>query len=107
MRIKELRTERELTQVEVATALGISRQVFANYEKEINYPDPYMLIKIADFFDVSIDYLVGRTNEFDIIESSSQIKVGIEQELLLYFRKLKTESKNRVIGYVYSLTEEQ
>ena len=62
MRIYELRRGKGVTQIEVAAALGISRQVFANYEKEINYPDPIMLIKIADYFNISVDYLLERTN---------------------------------------------
>jgi len=105
MRIYELRKGRGTTQIEVAAALGISRQVFANYEKEINYPDPIMLIKIADYFDVSIDYLVGRSDDFDIIRSDSCSLSDIEKELLISYRKLKNEDKNRVIGYVLALTE--
>ena len=66
MRIKELRIENDKTQTEIANILGISRQVFANYEKEINFPDPKMLIKLADYFDVSIDYLVGREDDFGV-----------------------------------------
>ena len=105
MRIYELRRGKGATQIEVAAALGISRQVFANYEKEINFPDPNMLIKIADYFDVSIDYLVGRSDEFDVVKVAPQFAVAIEDELLSLFRKLKMDDKNRVIGYACALTE--
>ena len=107
MRIYELRKGKGTTQIEIAAALGVSRQVFANYEKEINYPDPYMLIKIADYFEVSIDYLVGRSDEYDVVKSVPPFIVAIEDELLSLFRKLKTEDKNRVIGYACALTEKR
>ena len=104
MRIKELRIENNKTQSEVALSLGISRQVFANYEKEINYPDPKMLIKIADYFEVSIDYVVGRTNDFDVIQKDNDSSEReIEKELLSVFQKLDLNSKNKVIGYAFAL----
>ena len=103
MRIKELRTEKNMTQNEIATVLGISRQVFANYEKEINYPDPKMLVKLADFFDVSIDFLVGRTDELDIVRQKSTISPS-ELEFLARFRQLDKNAQNKVLGYVDALS---
>jgi len=58
-----------------------------------------MLIKNANYFDVSIDYLVVRSDEFDVITTAPRFIVSIEDELLSHFRKLKSEDKNRVIGY--------
>lgn len=61
-RIKELREKQGLTQKELATFLGISDRAVGYYEKEERTPPPDMLQKIADFFDVSVDYLLGRTD---------------------------------------------
>lgn len=97
MRIKELRLEKNKTQNEIATILGISRQVFANYENEINYPDPNMLIKIADYFDVSIDFLVGRADDFDkIIENkiSSDNFTSEEIAMIKGIRELNFTDQN-------------
>ena len=63
IKIKELRKTAGLTQENAAKKLNISRQVFANYENEINQPSPEMLCEIADLFNCSIDYLVGREDE--------------------------------------------
>ena len=103
MRIKELRKEKDKTQTEIAEVLGISRQVFANYEKEINYPDPKMLIKLSDYFDVSIDYLVGRTDELGIVKKENSAPNSYEKELLSYFKKLDSLNQNKVIGYACAL----
>ena len=64
LRIRELRTENEKTQGEMAQILGISRQVYANYENEINEPPFDILIKMANFFSCSLDYLLGRADDF-------------------------------------------
>lgn len=59
-RIKELREERELRQSDLAQATGIDQRTISNYETGKTLPDAYALIQLADFFNVSIDYLVGR-----------------------------------------------
>ncbi|MBR3861800.1 MAG: helix-turn-helix transcriptional regulator [Oscillospiraceae bacterium] len=59
-RIRDLREDRDLRQVDVAHATGIDQKTLSNYETGKTNPDSYALIRLADFFGVSIDYLVGR-----------------------------------------------
>lgn len=59
-RLKELRTEKGWRQKDVAEKLNVSAQVYSNYENGINKPDPDMLAAMADLFDVTVDYLIGR-----------------------------------------------
>lgn len=62
--LKYLRKSRSLTQQELADVLGISRQGYAKYENNLGEPDISTLIKIANYFSVSIDWLVsGETIE--------------------------------------------
>ncbi|TYP56803.1 helix-turn-helix domain-containing protein [Thermosediminibacter litoriperuensis] len=61
-RIKSLREERKITQQELAQYLGVSQKTISNYEKGERSPDPETLKKIADYFDVTVDYLLGRSN---------------------------------------------
>lgn len=61
-RLADLRKKRGLSQYELAERLGFTRGQIANYEQGKREPDHDTLMKIADFFDVSIDYLLGRTN---------------------------------------------
>lgn len=60
--LKQLRNNSKLTQKQISKKLGISITGYAGYEQGIREPDLKMLKKIADFFDVTIDYLVGREN---------------------------------------------
>ncbi|HEX3047211.1 MAG TPA: helix-turn-helix transcriptional regulator [Bacillota bacterium] len=63
-RIKELREERGLTQEALSGDLGLSgKSAIANYEKGFRTPEYETLLKIADYFNVSTDYLLGRTDD--------------------------------------------
>ncbi len=57
-RLAKLRHDRKLNQQQVADALHIARTTYASYEQDARNPDCFMLKALADFFNVSIDYLV-------------------------------------------------
>jgi transcriptional regulator with XRE-family HTH domain len=60
-RLKELRGKR--TQEEIAALINISRARYSHYENEHVQPDNELLQKMADIYNVSVDYLLGRTND--------------------------------------------
>ncbi|MGE5574013.1 MAG: helix-turn-helix domain-containing protein [Bacteroidota bacterium] len=62
-RLAKLRAARGLSQYRLAELLGFSRGQISNYEQGSREPDHATLQKLADFFDVSIDYLLGRTDD--------------------------------------------
>lgn len=64
--IQSLRLKNNLTQTELATKLGISRQALSNYEKGLREPDISTLAKIATFFNCSIDFLVFNNTKINI-----------------------------------------
>lgn len=61
-RLKELRKEKKKTQVEMAEYLGIKARAYQYYEGGGHYPEVPNLIKLADYFGVSTDYLLGRSD---------------------------------------------
>lgn len=61
-RITQLRKERKLKQREMAEELSVKMRTYQGYEYGESYPEFAKLIAIADFFDVSLDYLVGRSD---------------------------------------------
>ena len=65
-RIKKLRLERGLTQDAVSKIIGVKRYSVYTYEKGLNYPEVRNLIMLADYFGVSTDYLLGRTDNPEI-----------------------------------------
>lgn len=106
--MKKIRESLQLTQVKVANDLKLSRQVYNFYENGKRNPDMQTLIKIADYYGVSIDYLLGRTNvikpenidEDDLLSkintADSETKASVEQFLnyLLYEKERKHKEKN-------------
>lgn len=61
-RIRDLREDKDLTQTEMGKILSCSQRVYSNYERgELDIPTE-ILIKLADFHDVSTDYLLNRTD---------------------------------------------
>ncbi len=58
--IKELRTERNISQAFLAQQIGVSQKAVDYWERGINEPKASYIVKLADYFDVSADYLLGR-----------------------------------------------
>lgn len=63
-RIRNLREDNDLTQQQIADMLYINRRTYAAYENGINSMTLETLCKIADIFHTSVDWLLGRTDEF-------------------------------------------
>ena len=61
MRLKELRKKKNISQLRLATELNTTQNTISRYETGEREPGIDELIKIADYFNVSVDYLVGRT----------------------------------------------
>lgn len=57
--LKELRTEKKIGQVELAKAVGVSKGIISLWENGLREPNMYSLIKLALYFNISIDELVG------------------------------------------------
>jgi len=68
-RLKEARAKKGLTQEEAAKFLDITFQALSNYERDIRDPDTNLLKKMADLYEVTTDYLLGRTNVRTPIET--------------------------------------
>lgn len=96
-RIRDLRENLELSQQDVANHINCSSKVLSNYELDKREPDFDTLIKLCDFFNVTADYLLGRTSNskyYKEIELSSQTET-----LIHYFEKLPDQYKKDVIRY--------
>lgn len=93
MKIKELRKENKKTQTEIASSIHLTQQTYAKYELEQLEPSIDTLCKLADYYGVSLDYLIGR-------DYSSEFSYLTEQEKIIVatFRKMNDENKLRYIA---------
>ena len=67
-RLHDLRTDNDLTQQQVADYLMCNRQVYARYERGLREIPVSMLLKLADLYKTSVDYIMGRTDNPDPIK---------------------------------------
>lgn len=95
MKLKELRKEAKKTQIEVANYLHISQSNYGKYELEEIEPNIQTLIKLADYYNVTIDYLVGRnyTNDVGYLTDNQRI-------LLNDFNKLKEINQFKILAEI-------
>ena len=60
--LKKLREARNITQIKLSIDLGVSQELISRYELGTSFPQPNMLIKLAQYFNCSVDYLLGITD---------------------------------------------
>jgi transcriptional regulator with XRE-family HTH domain len=110
-RLENLRSSRKLTQKEIAGKLGIARTTYSGYENGTREPDHEMLQKMADLFDVSVDYLLGRTNNLNQVISDdaknlldaldlADADIAKKYEIFVDGQKLSEEQIKEFISYV-------
>lgn len=96
-RVKKLRQEHQWTQAELAERLGIKQKQISAYERGINLPSTDVLIKLAETFDVTLDYLAFETKgqpaklniqdrellrKFEMVDSLTEKEKGLAKEIL-------------------------
>lgn len=91
--LKSLRKISNLTQQELGVKLGLSKAVISKYENGLGYPTFDMLVRIAHYFDVSTDYLLGVKKSMSVnLSGLSAEQIEIIQKLIHEFRsKDKTD----------------
>lgn len=107
MRLKELREERELTQKELAQSIGVAQSNVSRWEKDEMEPSAEIVVKLADFFQVSADYLLGRSDDLGVVIAPQSDLTREEQQLLKDFRALSRHSRELILGMVHSAAEKE
>lgn len=130
-RLKELRNSRNLTQKTVAEAVGMAPMAYQRYEYGTREPAFQQLIALADYFDVSLDYLLGRTDEPSlssnviggdvtggtvvqganrssvVVHNGSERTLTVEEtELLRLFNAVDVKRRMKLLNLAFSLEEE-
>ena len=96
LNLREIRKKRNITQIRLSIAAEVSQEAISAYESGKAIPSAETLIKLADFLDTSVDYLLGRTDNSEPINFQ---KSNYDNELLHNFSKLNENDKKEVIWY--------
>lgn len=102
-RIRKLREKNNLSQLELAKKLQISNSTLSQYESGARTPSDDIKLKIADFFDVSTDYLLGKTdnprltakNERDVAKKIEELQQDLESQASLMFDGEEMDEQTR------------
>lgn len=101
LHLKELRIKKGLSQSAVARAMGISRQSYSFYENNQRDPDTAMVKALADFFEVSTDYILGRPEP----DEKRLLNNPDVMEIASLFEKLPDDKKALVLGMARAMNE--
>ncbi|MGF6990381.1 transcriptional regulator with XRE-family HTH domain [Lachnospiraceae bacterium PM6-15] len=107
-KISNLRKKLKMNQREFAKAIGVSNGAVAMWETNKRQPDLETLLKLANFFNVSTDYLLGKeqtpTNIITELDSPSEKAFSQEeQDVINYFRQLDKEDRQWIVGQMLDL----
>lgn len=107
--LKRLRTKKGLTSEELCSKIGIKGGSYRNYERNDRKPDYDTLVKLADFYGVTTDYLLGRPTAqppTDALEQlfSEKSFSALEEELLRKYMELPHEARQAVVRFINDAT---
>lgn len=99
MRISELRQTKNISQRELAEAIGVKNYTVANWEQGRSEPSVMDLSALADYFDCSVDYLIGREDELGITRAEFK-EYGLDSEFIKKFTKLSKQKQKLIAELV-------
>lgn len=101
-RIIDERKALRCRQQDVAEKIGIPTTTYGGWERGDAEPSAEMLAKLADLFECSVDYLLGRANALDVVNIQTDLTEQ-QKELLTNYDKLNAVGKGRLLGYLVAL----
>ena len=98
-RIRQLRKEKNITQVRLSIELEVSQETISAYEKEKQFPSTNSLIRLRDIFGVSIDYILGLSD----VRYNPLLKSDLNEDelgILTLYRKMDASQRERAFSYL-------
>ena len=108
LKLKELRNERGISQQKLADAIGMGQSSINDYENRGIEPDIGTLIRIADFFDTSVDYLVAHTHIRCKLEEAGEFTMNERETALVNgYRSIPATSRQVIDDMIAELLKEK
>ena len=104
-RIRELRKEKDITQVRLSIELDVTQETISAYENGRHLPSLLALMKMSVLFNCSMDYIMGLTDVRLNVDNSNLSPDA--KKLLLYYDMLSDFKKGKVMAYIQGLSENE
>lgn len=99
-RLKELRNKNKLKQSDLAKEISLTQSVISKYEKGLITPDADILNKLSTLFEVSVDYLLGNSDFYNLnVIKNEKLKEMIKDDTVVYIYLVPYKYKNRSEGF--------
>lgn len=100
IRLSQLRKEKNLSQKEFAKTFGVAQNTVSNWENENRTVDAETAVKLANYFQVSVDYLLGNTDHPGTVQAIDAQLEGVEFALFGEVKELSEAQKQDVLHFV-------
>ena len=106
LKLRELRENRQLSMAQLAIIIGVSDAAISNWENGVNEPKASYLIKLADYFGVTADDLLGREDygTGNVVIQGAQLN-AFDERLLQVVHMLTLEDQYQVLGFAQALAK--
>ncbi|MBR1954386.1 MAG: helix-turn-helix transcriptional regulator [Clostridia bacterium] len=106
LKLRELRENRQLSMAQLAIVIGVSDAAISNWENGVNEPKASYLIKLADYFGVTADELLGREDygTGNVVIQGTQLS-AFDERLLQVVHMLTLEDQYQVLGFAQALAK--
>jgi len=102
--LREIRKEKGITMKELGKIFGVSEVAISNYEMGKREPDIQTIVKFANYFDVSVDYLLGNTKTA-APKPSGVVLTAFESDIVGELRRLSKTDKQNLARIIFSYTQ--
>ena len=102
LRLKTLREERNLSQLDVAKGIDTSQRNIGRWESGNNEPSSSFIIKLANFFNCTADYLLGREDDFGFIASAGKSELNYQEERLIQIYRTLSDRDKKMVDNIFN-----
>ena len=103
--LKNIREKRNINQLKLAMEIEISQEAISKYETNRAMPSSNILIKLANYFNCSVDYLLDRTNNPKMNTDTASNENEEIENLIFRFKKLSNANQNKLYGFLSALEQ--
>lgn len=105
--LRKIREKRNINQLKIAMDIGITQESISKYETGNAFPSKDILLKLADYLNCSIDYLLDRTDNPNINKDKISTEDENIENLIFRYNRLSDENKNKLEGCLLALEQEE